>query len=78
MPKNLANLIIKAIEDLDRIRGLQQILEICSNEFYSGDENAYDRVQLLISLYQGAFQSPFEHLKDCLEEIQQVIGKANP
>lgn len=76
MPKNLASLIIGAIDEFDRICNLQRILEICSEEFHNPDDNASERVQLLISLYQSDMELRLDELRVCLKKIQQLaIGR---
>jgi hypothetical protein len=74
MPKSLMSLTISALDEFNHIANLQQLLEICLEEFDYPTEKTQFRVDLLISLYLPKVELHPEELKFSLERIRQQLS----
>ena len=74
MPKKLVKLAIASSDELSRLESLQQLIEICIEQFNNPSESTSDRVDLLLSLYRFHAKVHLRELADRLQEICQELG----
>lgn len=70
MPRTLMSLTISALDEFGHIRQLQQILEICLEQFDNPSDKTLDRVDLLITLYMSGMELRLDELRTSLERLQ--------
>lgn len=75
MPKNqrsLASLAIEALDEFERLRSLQQVLEVIIDLFHNSDENLILRVELLLDMYRASADNHLDQMRVCLETLYEV------
>lgn len=73
MPKSLRSLTIAAQDELARVANLQEVLEICLEQFEDPSAKTLDRVYTMISLYVNAMSMHINHLESYLGRIRQHL-----
>lgn len=77
MTQTLMSLTISALDEFERIHKLQEILEICLEQFDNRSDKTLDRADLLISLYISAMELHLDELRGSLEELRQQIQNSS-
>ena len=75
MPKNLTNLL-KALDDIDYLESLQEILSICSEELGDPGDRTQKRVEVLLDLYLPHAECRLEDLRINLQNMVEQIKEA--
>lgn len=77
MTRNLSSSVTGALEEFERIRGLQQILEIALESFLDDPTEESKRSgELLFSLYRSDMELRLDELRIHLQALRQlVVGK---
>lgn len=74
MPRNLAGSIIGALDEFERIRALQQILEIgLENLLDNPTEDSKRSGELLFSLYKSDMELRLDELRVHLQAIKLLV-----
>lgn len=73
MARNLSSLIIDALDELDRIETLQDLLEIYLEQGEEPLEKRAARAELLVSSYLCQTEPHFDGLKLLLERIRELL-----
>ncbi len=75
MPKNqrsLASLVIETLDNFERLRNLQQVLEMVLDLFHEPDENLILRAELLLDMYRADVDNQLDEMRVCLAELYEV------
>lgn len=75
MPKNqrgLASLAIEALDEFERLRSLQQVLEVILDLFHNPNENLILRAELLLDMYRASVDNHLDEMRVCLEALYEV------
>ena len=75
MPKNLSNLL-KALDDIDYLERLQEILSIRSEELGDPSDRTQKRVEILLDLYLPHAECRLEDLRIALQNMVEQIREA--
>lgn len=76
MPKNLANLSIDALNDVEHLQLLQEILAICLEELDEPSDSTQRRIEILIGVYLPHANCRLNNLQFALKDINNLaMGK---
>ena len=76
--KNLANLSLAALDDVEYLESLQELITICLEDLGDPGDRTQRRVELLLDLYLPHAQCRLEDLQFTLKAINnQIMGKAS-
>lgn len=75
MSQELASLAITALDDLQAMSRLQELLEICLEELDQPTEKSYLRLELLLDCYQASMMLYLDELKVSLEGMRRQTRK---
>lgn len=70
MSRTLISLAISALDELDRVQNLQELLEICLDQYDFPTEKTKARVELLLTVYLKFSEQHLEQLKINLEQLR--------
>lgn len=79
MSENLTKVLsstLAALDALDQVLSLQELVRLALEEFDDQDKRVEERVGLLLSVYLYVVEEHFEELESNLKDIQLKIGKS--
>lgn len=75
MSQELASLAVTALDDLQAMSRLQELLEICLEELDQPTEKSYLRLELLLDCYRASMMLHLDELKVSLEGMRRQTRK---
>lgn len=80
MPEELSSSVIAAIDQYDQMFALQEIIELCIEQFDEPEEKIQARVPLLLRMYLSALSYNFDELRTELERIRRyaIAAQTDP
>lgn len=78
MRESLAVLAVRASDALQRLLALQELLQICLEQFDNPTEKTQERVDLLLSIYLSQVELHFDELRLMLQKIRLRVNNMGP
>ena len=76
MPKKLATLL-EALDDIDYLEKLQEILAICLEELGNPGDCTQKRIEILLDLYTPHAECRLENLRIALQNVVKEMTEAS-
>lgn len=78
MTRNLSSLTIAALDQLEHMVNLQELLQIGLEELGNPGEKTQQRLDLLIAAYLSQVEYHFNEQRVCLDRIYTVLANLTP
>lgn len=75
MSEDLAVCVVAALDQYDAMFDLQEIIELCLEQFDEPVEKTQARVPLLLKMYLSALSYHFDELQTELQRIRHLVCK---